>query len=306
MSNPLKYIVHDIVSEIITEQQQNESSPFSKHEQRFLGSFAAANSQQLGIIYSISDIGVREFVARSGTQYGCTPAILLSMLRDKYIKIVPYTGHGQNTDYTIELQLPLESVQQYASLVGKKDGEGDAGAPTDTSSASSSGGGSFGGGGGLPSMDSAAGPDLDLGDAEGAADIAEPDAAAADEPAEPEPELAHVVKYGDLIKESVTIAKKLMLEASKSKKKSSNPPQVKIYSKQSRILNRLPKGYVYHLTKVIEKLTKKTYNKMDKERLIADVLDNMQVNFNLSDKQMHRSYEFYRNQKRLQKFLDKD
>ncbi len=45
---------------------------------------------------------------------------------------------------------------------------------------------------------------------------------------------------------------------------------------------------------------------MDKERLIADVLDNMQINFDLTDKQMHRSYEFYRNQKRLQKFLDKD
>jgi len=43
---------------------------------------------------------------------------------------------------------------------------------------------------------------------------------------------------------------------------------------------------------------------MDRERLIADILDNMQINFELSDKQMHRSYEFYRNQKRLQKFLD--
>ncbi len=45
---------------------------------------------------------------------------------------------------------------------------------------------------------------------------------------------------------------------------------------------------------------------MDKERLIADILDNVQINFNLNAKQMHRSYEFHRNQKRLQKFLDKD
>ena len=45
---------------------------------------------------------------------------------------------------------------------------------------------------------------------------------------------------------------------------------------------------------------------MDKERLIADILDNMQVNFDLTPKQMHRSYEFFRNQRRLQKFLDED
>ena len=43
---------------------------------------------------------------------------------------------------------------------------------------------------------------------------------------------------------------------------------------------------------------------MDRERLIADILDNVQINFDLTAKQMHRSYEFYRNQKRLQKFLD--
>jgi len=43
---------------------------------------------------------------------------------------------------------------------------------------------------------------------------------------------------------------------------------------------------------------------MDRERLIADVLDNMQINFNLTNTQIHRAYEFHRNQKRLQKFLD--
>ncbi len=229
MSNRLEYIIRDVLSEIISEQSQQpaqQATTFDPHQQRFLGSFAAAGAQHLGIIYSISEIGIREFIARSGAQYGCTPAILISLLRGKYIKIIPYTGYGQNTDYTIELQMPLDSVQQFASLVGKKDGEGDA-AGADTSSPASSGGGSFGGGGGgggLPPMDSGAGPDLDLGDAEGAADLAgeetpvEGDAPVEDEPEEPL-EVAHVVKYGDLLQESTNIAKQLILEAKKTKKK---------------------------------------------------------------------------------------
>jgi hypothetical protein len=51
---------------------------------------------------------------------------------------------------------------------------------------------------------------------------------------------------------------------------------------------------------------KKTYTKHEQERLIADIIDNLQVNFKLSDKQIRRAYEFHRNQKRLQKFLDED
>ena len=39
------------------------------------------------------------------------------------------------------------------------------------------------------------------------------------EPLPPGPELAHVVKYGDILKESAKVAKKLILEKSKSKKK---------------------------------------------------------------------------------------
>ena len=48
----------------------------------------------------------------------------------------------------------------------------------------------------------------------------------------------------------------------------------------------------------------KTFNKFEQERLIADILDNLQLNFKLSTKQIHRAYEFHRNQKRLQRFLD--
>jgi len=311
MNKKMQHIVESTLNQLIVEQnetpnQEIETSVFSPQEQRFLGSFAAAGSKHIGILYSISEIGIREFVARSGKQYGCTPAILLSMLRDKYIKIVPYTGYGRDTDYTIELQLPLESVQQYAALLGKKDGEEDAAAGGMDTSTPSGGGG---GGGGLPPIGDVGG-DLDLGDAEGAAgapEAPEGEEAPEEEPTEePAPEVAHVVKYGDLLRESVSIAKQLITEASKSKKKSSKEPKVKIYTDKARILKRLPKGYVHHLTKVIETLMKRTYTKMDKERLIADILDNMQVNFDLTPKQMHRSYEFFRNQRRLQKFLDED
>jgi hypothetical protein len=52
-------------------------------------------------------------------------------------------------------------------------------------------------------------------------------------------------------------------------------------------------------------LRRKTYSANDQERLIADILDNLQVNFDLSDKQMRLSFEYHRNQKRLQQFLNK-
>jgi hypothetical protein len=50
----------------------------------------------------------------------------------------------------------------------------------------------------------------------------------------------------------------------------------------------------------------RTFNKREQERLIADILDTLQLNFNLTPRQIHLAYEFHRNQKRLQKFLDKD
>ena len=315
MNKQLEYIVRDVLAEVLSEQaeqQKQAASVFDPAQQRFLGSFAAAGAQHLGIIYSVSEIGIREFVARSGAQYGCTPAVLLSLLRGKYIKIVPYTGYGRNTDYTIELQLPLDTVQPFAALVGKKDGEGDAAAGgSDTSSPSGGGGGSFGGGGGgLPPIGDTGG-DLDLADAEGAAGAEAPpeegEAPPEEAPAEePGPEVAHVVKYGDLLKESAHVAKKMMLEASKSKKKSSSVKDIKIHLSKSRVLRRVPREFIYQLKRVIHKMKGRTYNKWEQERLIADIIDNLQVNFKLSDHQIRRAYEFHRNQKRLQKFLDED
>jgi hypothetical protein len=95
-------------------------SPFTPAEKRFMGKFDAYGSQQMGIIYSISDIGIREFIARSGKDFNLTPAILLKMLRDKIIKLVPYTGWGRDDSYTIELQLPLEDIAGFGAEDEKK------------------------------------------------------------------------------------------------------------------------------------------------------------------------------------------
>lgn len=88
-----------------------KDSPFTPAEERFLGKFDAYGSKHLGILYSTSDAGVREFVNRSGKELNVSPDILRSLFRKKIIKFVPYTGFGRNNDYTIELQLSLDDVK---------------------------------------------------------------------------------------------------------------------------------------------------------------------------------------------------
>jgi len=88
-----------------------KDSPFTPAEERFLGKFDAYGSKHLGIIYSTSDAGIREFIARSGKELNISPGILRSLFTKKIIKFVPYTGFGRNDDYTIELQLSLDDVK---------------------------------------------------------------------------------------------------------------------------------------------------------------------------------------------------
>ena len=90
-------------------------SSFTPAEKKFLGKFDAYGSKHLGIIYSISDVGIREFITRSGKDLNCTPDILLGLVRDKIIKIVPYTGFGRNDDYTLELQLSLDDIKGFGA-----------------------------------------------------------------------------------------------------------------------------------------------------------------------------------------------
>ena len=265
MSINLTNIIYTTLNQMLNEQQEAEETTdvdvFTEPQQKFLSSFAKAGSQHIGVIYSVSDIGIREFVARSGKQYNCTPAVLLSLIRGKYIKIVPYTGFGRDSDYTLELRLPMDAVEKYKDKF----------------------------------TDKKAGADASAIDMEGGAPLSGP-------------ELAHVVKYGDILTESTKIAKQLINEASKkkNKKKSSKEAEIKIHLNKSRILSRVPADFIFHLKRVIKMLRRKTFNKTDQERLIADILDNLQLNFDLSRDQMIRSFEFHKNQKRLQQFLDKD
>ena len=185
-------------------------SPFTPAEKRFLGKFDAYGSNHLGIIYSVSDIGIREFMARSGKEFNVTPGILIKLLRDKIIKIVPYTGFGRNNDYTIELQLTLDDVKGLGDVDKEKAEKGSSasGAPADGGAA-----------GAMPEMPP------------------------------PAPEVAWVVKYGDILKESVVVAKTILTE-----KKSISST---IYAKQSRMLKLLPRDFIKHLEQVISKISRK-------------------------------------------------
>jgi len=222
-------------------------SPFTPAEKRFLGKFDAYGSQQMGIIYSISDIGIREFITRSGKDFNLTPAILLKMLRDKIIKLIPYTGWGRDDSYTIELQLPLEDIAGFGAEDEKKVEKG-----SDASGAPSSTGG-----------------------------------------APPMPITAGFIRYGDLLSESAKIAKKLIFET-----KHKNDV---VHLDKSRILKKAPTQYVKHLEQLIMKIGNKKYSVTEKQRLIADILDNLSVNMKLTDKQIEKSYEMHKKQKRLQK-----
>lgn len=230
------------------------NSPFTPAEKRFLGKFDAYGTNHLGIIYSVSDIGIREFMSRSGKEFNVTPEILIKLLRDKIIKIVPYTGFGRNDDYTIELQLSLDDVKGLGDADKEKAEKGS----------------------------SASGAAADVGGAE-------PVGA-------PAPEVAWVVKYGDILKESVNVAKIILSE----KKNSSST----IYAKQSRMLKTLPRDFIKHLEQVIAKISKKKYTKSEKQRLIADILDNLSINLELDSKQIGKSYEMFKKQGKLKKLLD--
>ena len=281
MSQINEHIIYKTLNKLILEQEEevtdlddtetsNESfSPFTKEEEMFLSTFDTHKSKTIGILYSVSDIGIREFITRSGKAFNCTPGLLMQLLKDKIIKIVPAGGYGHDTDYTIELQLSLDDVKGLGGEAAS-----DAGATTDTGDDPMAGG-------------DTATPDTTPPDLEG-------------------PPVEWVTNYKDIINESIKTAKQIIKE-SKSKKKSKRKlaDEIKIYVSKSRTLQRLPREFIHQLKRVIKMMSKKTYTRLDQERLIADILDTMQHNFDLSDKQIRRAYEFHRNQKRLQKYLEK-
>lgn len=91
------------------------------------------------------------------------------------------------------------------------------------------------------------------------------------------------------------LAQNIVAEAKKSKKKK----KTKVHTSKSRALKRLPRGYVTYLEKIIQVLGEKVKNDMEKEHLVADILDNLSHNFGLTPKQVYRSYIYYKSQNRL-------
>jgi hypothetical protein len=258
-----KHIIVDSLQRMINEQAAKPSapletdntktaagdSPFTPAEKKFLGKFDAYGTNTIGIIYSISDIGIREFIVRSGKDLNLTPAILLRLLHDKILKIVPYTGWGRDESYTLELQLPLDDIEGFGAEDKKNVEKG-----SEASGAPASGG-----------------------------------------EAAPEPITAGYMRYGNVLMESAKIAKRLI---SDNKQHKNN-----VYVKDSRMLKKLPKQYIKHMEQLIASLSKKKYTTVEKQKLMADIFDNLRINFNLSDKQIEKSYEMHKKQKRLEKIL---
>ena len=215
--------------------EQEDVSPFTPAEEKFLAKFAEFETNSLGILYTNNLTGKREFLNRSGKDYNLTPEILNNLLNNNTISIVPYGGYSRNEDFTIQLNLP------YDTFKGISD-----------------------------DSDDAAGDDA---------------AAGADTPPVAEENIEK-------------LAQNIVLEAKKSKKKKKKKKS-KVHTSKSRALKRLPKGYVVYLEKIIQVLGEKVKNDMEKEHLVADILDNLSHNFGLTPKQVYRSYIYYKSQNRL-------
>ncbi len=233
----------------------SDNSPFTPAEKKFLGKFDADGTKQLGVIYSISDIGIREFLNRSRKDLNLNSAILLSLLHNGIIKVIPYTGWGRNDDYTIELQLSLNDVKGLGAADKEKAEKG-----------SQSSGAAAGGAAPMGGM-----------------------------------EVSWVVKYGDVLRESAKIIKNYQSKPLSEAKKS----EIDVFVDKSRMLRQFPKEFIRDLKRIIARIDKKMHTSSQKERLIADILDNLQVNLKLTPKQVKQSFEFHKDQKRLNKYLEK-
>lgn len=266
MNNRINYIIETTLKTLISEapaqetdnaKQDASDSLFTPAEEKFLGKFDARGVQHLGIIYSVSDTGIREFIARSGKDLNLTPAILLNLLHNGIIKLVPYTGTADDETYTIELQLSLNDVAGLGDEEKKSIEAGTAG------------------GGSTPPP-------------------------AGSEPPAPGPENAWVVKYGDILQESVSIIRKLIIESTYKFSKTVNRIN------ENRELTKLPKAYIRHMEQIIKSMDKKAKTPQQKAKIITEVLNVLHTKMQLSPYEIQKSYDFHKSQKQLQKYLDKN
>lgn len=303
-----RIVREELISALAEQEQpqetdkQNTEIPdddrFSQAEKAFLGKFAEKGSQYLGILYSKSPSGIEEFINRSADQLNLTMDVFQKLLRDGVIAIEQYGGYGRNEDYTIKLNLDLQGVEQYRGAQ-PPNGEngGDETADIDTGGDSSSapipvpaGGGDVGGGGAEEAPEG--GEEAPEGGEEAPEEAPE-------EVPEPEAPAETILKYGDILNETARTAKRLI----EQRNTMSRSAQARVYADKSRMLKRLPTGYLRYLERIIEMLGKRLHNDNEREHLVADILDNMAHNFGLTPRQIMRSYVFYRTQNRLKNVI---
>ena len=243
-------------SELETDNASKDAvdSLFTPAEEKFLGKFDAYGSTHLGVIYSISDIGIREFLARSGKEFNLNPGILLNLLRQEVIKLVPYTGWGRNNDYTIELQLSLDDVKGLGAADKEKIEKG-------------KGGGAEGGAPG---------------------------------PGGPGPEVAWVVKYGDVLRESAIIAQNLLVEGKSKSKSSDKSEKIK---KTVKIIDEVPAEYLIDLKKIINRMKNAPKTASERIDMIIDVIYALQTSLKMKPAEIRKSFDHYKKKKSLQEFI---
>jgi hypothetical protein len=316
----MKKLFEEVLAEILAEQdaENNElevtgkESVYTPEQQKFLAQFGKSQNDSLGILYSLSPAGIQEFLNRSGSLFNLTADVLTQLLKAGVISIVPYTGYSRNTDYTIKCNVPLED------LAGFSTGEDDKSADDADAGGTDTGGGSdFTGGGGMTTADLDTGGDIGGGEAPEAAAEEPVGAEVPEEGAEiPEegPEesfrkdgtlifesddFIHTqYTYPQILRETAKIAEQLITE------QRGNETFTKRVA-SSRVLNRLPAGYLTLLEKIIKNLSGKIHNTLEKEHLVADILDNLAHNFGLTPNQILKSYTFYRSQNRLKNLVKK-
>ena len=78
-----------------------------------------------------------------------------------------------------------------------------------------------------------------------------------------------------------------------------------VHLDHSRILKKLPKQFINHLERIIDILGVNKHSASQKERIIADILDNLAVNLKLTPKQIEKSYEMHKKQEKLKHLPNK-
>jgi len=257
-----KFLRNIIREELVSaiNEEEIETSPFTPAEQKFLAKFAELGTRSLGIIYAPNEIGIREFLGRSGKELNLTPDVLSRLLKDNIISIVPYGGYSRNEDYTITCNIPIDDLEGLSS--GAEEG-GETGSETPPA------------GGETPPPEGELSPE------------GEPMAEVPEGPPE------------ESARSTMDLSKLLVAEQKKKKKHTKS----RIHTNKARTLGRLPKGYVLYLEKIFEILGRKLHTAIEKEHMVADLLDNLAHNFGLTPKQVYKSYIYYKTQNRLQNIM---